>query len=141
MVALCVSEIVRGRRLISVAPDAPVDAVSRLMTERRIGAVAVVQDGGELVGLVSEGDIVARVVARGWWPSATRADQIMTPAPRTVDIGTSVSDAHRIMHDERIRHLPVMRDGRPVSMLTGRDLWHAGRLGGAAEAEGRQVSR
>ncbi len=117
-----VADHVRHRRLISVAPDSNVEAVCRLMTEREVGAVAVVEDSGALAGLVSERDIVALVVAKGRWPALTPVRDIMRRDPRTIDANQTLSCAYDLLEENDLRHLPVMRDGRPISMLSWRDL-------------------
>jgi CBS domain-containing protein len=117
-----VADHVRYRRLISVAPDSSVEAVCRLMTERGIGAVAVVEDCGVLAGLVSEHDIVSKVVAKGRRPGITQVRDIMRREPRTIDADQPLSTAFDVLRDADLRHLPVMRNGRPISMLSMRDV-------------------
>ncbi len=117
-----VADHVQHRRLISVAPDSSVDAVCRLMSERKVGAVAVVEDSGALAGLVSERDIVVGVVARGRWPAVTPVRDIMHREPRTIDANQTLSCAYDMLREHDLRHLTVMRDGRPIAMLSLRDV-------------------
>lgn len=117
-----VADHVQYRRLISVAPDSSVEAVCRLMAERGIGAVAVVEDCGVLAGLVSEKDIVLNVVAKGRRPGITQVREIMRIEPCTIDAEQSLSTAFDVLRDADLRYLPVMRNGRPISMLSMRDV-------------------
>lgn len=128
-----VADHVQYRRLISVAPDSSVEAVCRLMTERGIGAVAVVEDCGVLAGLVSEQDIVSQVVAKGRRPGITQVQEIMRRKPCTIDAEQPLSTAFCVLRDADLRYLPVMRNGRPISMLSMRDVSNNHRAARSAE--------
>jgi CBS domain-containing protein len=87
-----------------------------------VGALAVV-DGGNLVGIISERDVVVRVVASGRDPHETLVSDVMTSPVRTVTDDVSTRDALQLMHEGRFRHLPVLdRAGHLVGMLSVRDL-------------------
>jgi CBS domain-containing protein len=104
-----------------VSPEQTVlDAVA-LMAARRVGAVPVVDDG-HLVGILSERDVVRRVVAVGRPVEKTRIGDVMTPEPVTA--GPGDERALAVLKMERIgcRHLPVVQHGAVVDMLSIRDL-------------------
>jgi CBS domain-containing protein len=96
------------------------DAV-RTMTDRNIGIVAVL-DGDRLVGLVSERDVVRRVVARGGDPATTVVDEIMTTQIVFAGPDEAFQDAVQLMDAANIRHLPVVENGALLSMISVRDL-------------------
>ena len=88
------------------------------MAARHIGAVLVMAEG-RLVGIFTERDMVNRVAAVGRDPDATKLDEVMTAAPRTIEQAAPALAALRVMQNGQFRHLPVMRDGRLVAELPG----------------------
>jgi CBS domain-containing protein len=100
--------------------DSVADAVS-MMRDRNVGIVAVL-DGDRLVGLVSERDVVRRVVANGHDPVYTLVDAIMTREIVFAGPDEAFQDAVQLMDAANIRHLPVVEDGALLSMLSVRDL-------------------
>lgn len=93
--------------------------VARRLTARRVGSVVVVDDQSRPMGILSDRDIVTRVVARGGDPAKTPVTEIMTPMPTTVLESTSVEAALGCMRVGRLRRLPVV-DGMDhlVGMVT-----------------------
>jgi CBS domain-containing protein len=101
---------------------ATVREVCQSLRDQGVGALAVV-DEGNLVGIISERDVVTRVVAPGADPQTTFVSEVMTSPVRTVTEDISSLDALELMHEGRFRHLPVLdRAGRLVGMLSVRDL-------------------
>jgi CBS domain-containing protein len=96
------------------------DAV-RMMTERNVGIVAVLDDD-RLVGLVSERDVVRRVIAAGADPATTVVDDIMTTKIVFGSPDEAFQDAVQLMDTANIRHLPVVENGALLSMISIRDL-------------------
>ncbi|MFN8637115.1 MAG: CBS domain-containing protein [Chloroflexota bacterium] len=96
------------------------DAV-QTMTDRNVGIVAVLE-GNRLVGLVSERDVVRRVVALGHDPASTSVDGIMTTKIVFASPDEAFQDAVQLMDAANIRHLPIVEDGALLSMLSVRDL-------------------
>jgi CBS domain-containing protein len=112
------------REVYSVRTDQTVLEASRYMAERNIGAVGVM-DGDRLVGILSERDVLKRVVARGVDPAKTPLSQVMTVSPVTVDISESIEHSLQVMRDVGCRHLPVLNAGRFSGMLSLRDVLEA----------------
>ncbi len=102
------------------APDTVVSRAARLMASKNVGAVMVVE-GACLVGIFTERDISFRVVARGLDPRTTRIADVMTPAPETVDPDQPFGYALLRMHERGIRHLPVIKDGKIVGIVSARN--------------------
>lgn len=96
------------------------DAV-RTMRDRNVGIVAVL-DGDRLVGLVSERDVVRRVVAESRDPASIRVDAIMTREIVFAGPDEAFQDAVQLMDTANVRHLPVVENGVLLSMLSVRDL-------------------
>ena len=115
------STVVQGRKLVFCAPtDRVVDVAKRLATEG-VGAMAVV-DGGKLVGIFTERDLLNRVVAAEKNPREIQVRDVMTPNPATASVGEEYYDALEKMQKHHCRHLPVVQDGKPVGMVSLRDL-------------------
>ena len=107
--------------MIKVTPDARVlDAVD-LMAQNHVGAVLVVK-GETLKGILSERDVLTRVVYEGLEAASTSVSQVATHDVVSVDIGTHVRKCAELLFAMDVRHLPVTDDGRPVGILSSRDL-------------------
>lgn len=107
--------------IYSVRPDAPVIEAIRLMAEKGIGAV-LVMDGTRLAGIVSERDYARKVVLQGRASSDTPVSAIMTSELITVDLDDTVDRCMMTVTDRRIRHLPVVRDGHVEGVVSIGDL-------------------
>lgn len=110
-----------ARSVVCATPDMPVRKVARLMTESGIGAV-VVMAGDVILGMFTERDLMTRVVNRRLDPGLVTVDQVMTPDPFTVTPETSIAEAMTLVSEKHVRHLPVVKEGRLVAMLSARDL-------------------
>ena len=107
--------------VFTVAPDAPVIEAIRLMAEKGVGAVLVMR-GEELVGILSERDYARKIVLKGRSSADTAISAIMTVDVITVVPDTSVPACMRMMTELRIRHLPVVENGRLVGLVSIDDL-------------------
>lgn len=105
---------------VSVAPDATIRDAARLMDEAGVGALAVV-DRAELVGIVTDRDIVRRAVALGY-PLDARIDSVMTAPAVTIDAAADLHEAYALFRTHAVRRLAVVRDGRFVGMVSVDDL-------------------
>lgn len=119
-----VPDVVPRGAVASVAPGASVRAAARLMAGHRVAALLVVE-GEAVAGIVTEHDVTARLVAAGLDPDATPVSAIMSPNPHTLAPDDSVGEALELMRRRDIRHLPVVEGGRPVAMVSVRDLYAA----------------
>jgi CBS domain-containing protein len=113
--------------LCCLPPDATAHDAATLMRERRVGAVMIV-DGSRLLGIVTERDLVFRLLAEGRDARGTRLAEIMTAGPETLSPGDSALDALQKMLDGRYRHLPVVDGSRICGIVSIRDLYEAARL-------------
>ena len=116
-----IAELIEGRPLIHVEPSENVREAARQMTKQNIGAVAVV-DSGKLVGIFSERDVMSRVVAPGLNPEDTPVAKVMT---RDLVVGAPGEDVEKALQKMSVvgcRHLPVVKDGELVGMISIRDL-------------------
>ncbi len=106
--------------MVTIEPDALVSDAARLMAQNQVGAVLVVE-GGAMKGIVSERDVVTRVVAEGKDPSTTKVSEIATTAVVDVDVDTHVRKCAELQFAMGVRHLPVTENGKPVGILSSRD--------------------
>ncbi|MGE5151441.1 MAG: cyclic nucleotide-binding/CBS domain-containing protein [Rhodospirillaceae bacterium] len=105
-----------------VLPSAtPVDEACRRMSERRVGSVAVVDASGRLVGIFTGRDAVGRVLARRLDPAKTPLADVMTGDPQTLSPGQSAIEALRLMWDGGFRHLPLVKQGKVVGVVSRGD--------------------
>ena len=93
----------------------------RLMAERRAGSVAVVDEGGRLVGIFTGRDAVSRVLARGRDAASTQLADVMTPNLQKLSPEQSAIDALRLMWDGGFRHLPMVKDGKVLGVVSRGD--------------------
>jgi CBS domain-containing protein len=117
-----IGALVAGRtELYQIAPDQSVREAARYMTERRVGAVSVIE-GSRLVGVLSERDIMARVVAAGLDVDRTKVADVMTRDIVVSEATDSHEDGLRKMKQAGCRHLPVIQGDRLMGMISQRDL-------------------
>jgi len=105
----------------TVAPTATVTEAARLLHERDVGSVVVVDDG--ITGIVTESDVVS-LVATGGDPDETSVEVVMSTPVHTVDAGESVVVAAQRLRDHRIKKLPVTDDDELAGIVTTTDLAH-----------------
>jgi CBS domain-containing protein len=101
----------------SISPNAMVIDAIRLMDEKNVGALPVV-DNGKLVGIVSERDYTRKVIVKGRSSKDTAVSDIMTKQVLTVNPSNSVTECMRIMTERRLRHLPVLEGTKLVGILS-----------------------
>lgn len=109
-------------RNIQKAPlDATICEAARLMRDRRVGSLFI-EEGGEYIGIVTESDLVRRVIAEGLDPEKTSVKKVMGKPIISVDIDKSAKDANDLMVSRGTRHLAVKDRGKIVGVLSVRDL-------------------
>lgn len=107
----------------SCGQDEPVRQIARRLTEKGIGSVLIVGERQSLAGIVTERDLVTKVLAPEHAdPNTLRARDIMTPTPLSMPPATYMYEAIAFMQAHRIKHLPVVDRGEPVGMVSLRDL-------------------
>jgi CBS domain-containing protein len=120
-----IPHVVRSFAIHTLPPTATVRDAAEVMAEQSIGAVMIVDAGGRLIGIFSERDMVNRIVVANLTPETTLLADVMTTSPVTVDPDSCAIEALNLMADHHIRHLPVVRHGRPIAMVSVRDLYGA----------------
>ncbi len=110
-----------SQAVYTIRPDAPVYDAIRMMSERGIGAVLVVE-GDDIVGIVSERDYARKIVLMDRSSKSTPVRDIMTSAVIYVSPNADNEECMALMTERRLRHLPVLDEGRLVGMISIGDL-------------------
>ncbi|MEO8046695.1 MAG: CBS domain-containing protein [Nitrospirota bacterium] len=105
----------------TIASERTAQEAAQLMAEKRIGSLLVLE-AGEMVGIVTETDLVRKVIAARLPASSTRVGAVMNYPLIQIDINHTVRDASRLMAEKRIRHLAVTEESKVVGLLSVRDL-------------------
>lgn len=112
----------KGSRVLSIDPATSVLDASIKMNDHKIGAL-VVLEAGRVVGIITERDVMQRLVVQQRNPASTRVDQVMTSELVTCHPEDSIDHARGVLMERRIRHLPVIDDqDRLVGLISIGDL-------------------
>lgn len=106
---------------VTLKAEAPVVEAAKRMKERDIGAV-IVLDGDEVCGVVTDRDLVVRVIADGRDPSGVRLHDVCSRELASVSPDDDLTRAGKLMRERAVRRLPVVENGRPVGILSMGDL-------------------
>jgi CBS domain-containing protein len=114
----------KGRDIISVTVDASVLDAIKLMADKTVGSLLVMQ-GGELRGIVTERDYARKVIIKGRSSESTEVGEIMTSDVVTASMQDTVNHCMTVMTERKIRHLPVVDDGVVIGIISIGDLVQA----------------
>jgi CBS domain-containing protein len=125
---MLISDVLRGKggsaagpvesQVVTIKPDASVRALIEILAERNYGALVVSSGAGVIQGIVSERDVVRRLNERGADLLHATVAEIMTREVLTCQNDDEVGELRGIMTEHRIRHLPVVRDGLLVGIVS-----------------------
>ena len=115
----------KGRNVVSVSPDASVFDAIKLMADKAIGSLVVLESGKALAGIVTERDYARKVIIKGRSSRETRVADIMSTSVLTASCDDTVNECMELMTDKKIRHLPVVEDGAVIAMVSIGDLVQA----------------
>ena len=107
--------------VLTVEPSDTIGEAAEKMQDANVGAVVVVEDMVRIVGIVTERDLM-RAVAQRARAAEARVRLWMTENPLTIEPETTIEEAAKIMFDNNFRHLPVVKDGRPLGIVSLRVL-------------------
>jgi CBS domain-containing protein len=107
--------------VLTVEPTSSIGEAAEKMNAAKVGAVVVVEDFVRIVGIITERDLL-RAVAQRARAAEARVRQWMTPDPLTIEPETSIEEAAKIMFENNFRHLPVVKDGRSLGIVSLRIL-------------------
>jgi CBS domain-containing protein len=108
----------KGRNVVTASPNDSVRSIASTLTERRIGAVVIIEQDGSINGIVSERDIVHAIAKNGPKALDMKARQIMTADVHTCEPADSEAELMTLMTNQRIRHLPVIEQCKLAGMIS-----------------------
>ena len=114
----------KGSEVISIAPAASVFDAIKLMADRAVGSL-LVMDGEKIIGIVTERDYARKVILLGRSSETTKVEQVMSTEVITATAEQTVRQCMTLMTEERIRHLPVVADDKVIGMISIGDLVQA----------------
>ena len=117
---MTVGQVVK-RKAVIVKPNDSVHKVARILSKNKVGS-AVVVENDEIVGIITDRDILDKVVAKGRDPKSVKVKEVMTQKPVTIEDDYDIGDAIDKMMDKGIRRLLVTRLGKPIGFVTAADL-------------------
>lgn len=126
----------KGHATITVPPHVSIAEVTHVLAEHRIGAVLVCNERGEMMGILSERDIVAHLASHGASALDQSAELMMTRHVTTARPRTTVAEAMQMMTSGRFRHLPILEHGRVVGLVSIGDVVKARMNQQEGEVEG-----
>lgn len=116
-------EKLMSTKIYSIGSEKNVRSAAEEMARNQIGSLLVTQEGN-YTGIITEVDIIRKVVAKGIDPAATTVRNIMTSPLITIEADRSVLDANDLMEQKKIRHIGVTRNGKIIGMVSIRDFLH-----------------
>ncbi|MFP4053839.1 MAG: CBS domain-containing protein [Phycisphaerae bacterium] len=108
--------------VITTVDTHTVGQAAKKMTKYHVGCVMVEEESGKLVGILSERDVLMKVVGVGLDPRKTLVGEVMTREMVHCDRETCIAHAQQMMAKHEIRHLPIVEDGKAVGMISSRDI-------------------
>jgi len=112
-----------GEPVHSVGPNTLVTECVRTMAAEKIGAL-IVMDGERLIGIFTERDALNKVLAAGLDPRSTKVSEVMTKDPTSAPPTMTIGSAMQLITNRRFRHLPIVQDGKVLSVISSGDLTH-----------------
>lgn len=116
-----IGDVIAGRNLVTTSPEATVRSACKLMAEKRIGALLIVEQG-KTAGIFTERDALNKVLAACLDPDKTTVAQVMVADLQTIRADKPLAHALHMMAEGGFRHVPVVgSDGAPMGMVSARD--------------------
>ncbi len=108
-------------KIVKVDRDISVKTAAEMMRDNGIGSIFITS-GEEIIGILTDTDLVRRVVAAGADPLTTTVEKIMSAPIASIEGNSTLLDANDLMAKQHIRHLGITKDGKMVGMISVRDL-------------------
>ncbi len=108
--------------ILTTGPEATIETAAVIMRDNNVGCLVVINDRGDMLGIISERDIMTKVMARGMDPISALVGDVMVRKVVSCGLNTPLTEAQAIMADNGIRHLPIVWGGHPIGMISTRDI-------------------
>ncbi len=115
-----IKSVIARQKILTAPATMTVHDAARQMKQRNVSSIMVV-DAGHLVGIFTERDALFRILAEGRDAKTVKLSEVMTAHPQTVDPDKPVGYALMMMYEGGFRHVPVVKGGHPVGMISARD--------------------
>jgi len=115
-----IKSVIAKQKILTAVASTTVRDAARQMKQRNVSSIMVV-DAGRLIGIFTERDALTRILAEGRDAKAVKLEDVMTAHPQTIDPDKPMGYALMMMFEGGFRHVPVVKDGRPVGMISARD--------------------
>lgn len=129
-------EKLMSTQIYSIGSERSVRHAAEEMARNQVGSLLITQEGS-YVGIITEVDIIRKVVAKGIDPAATSVKTVMTSPLITIEADRSVLEANDLMEEKKIRHIGVTRNGKIVGIVSIRDFLHPLAVEQPSDAERR----
>ncbi|MHC4130911.1 MAG: diguanylate cyclase [Planctomycetota bacterium] len=118
-----INEVIKHTsKVLTIRKEDAVDDAAQKMSENNVGCLVVVDTQDKLVGVLTERDMLTKILATSNSPSNILVSDIMTTHTISCTMDTSIVEAERLMAENSIRHLPILENGIPISMASSRDI-------------------
>lgn len=114
---------IMSRNILKVDANTSVTEAAKIMRDKKVGCLLIEQNK-KLTGIITEADIVRKIVADGKDPINTQVTAVMNSPIVTIDAEKSIIEANDLMDQGQIRHLAVAEEGRIVGIVSSRDIMH-----------------
>ena len=111
-----------GGKILTISPDDSIKSAVRKMTSNRIGCLLVIDKQGKIVGILTERDIVKKVIDKSVEPERNQVSLAMTRKVLACTMSTPLTQAQQTMANRGIRHMPILENGKPIGMISSRDI-------------------
>ena len=111
----------KGSNIYSITSGVSVYDALKVMGEKNIGALLVMEDGN-LLGIISERDYARKIILKGKTSHETLVKEIMTEKVITVSLDDNIEKCMELMSERKVRHLPVMKDGKVTGVISITDV-------------------
>jgi CBS domain-containing protein len=112
----------RYGKVLTASPDETIPAAARRMTEADVGSLLVLDGVGKVVGILTERDLLKKVIAKAQDAATVFVRDVMTRTVISCTMNSTCEEANRLMAHHKIRHLPIIENGVPVGMISSRDV-------------------
>ena len=115
-----IKSVIARQKILTATATMTVHDAARQMKQRNVSSIMIVE-AGHLVGIFTERDALFRITAEGRDAKTVKLAEVMTSHPQTIDPDKPIGHALLMMYEGGFRHVPVVKDGRPVGMVSARD--------------------